>query len=100
VYPRSSVSTPAVSGYDSALGRRDGVLQTFEDLGETWRSATAEIQGIEELGEGRVLAVEDWRTRGRDGIGFTTRITDVYTVERGLIVRVDGFLDKAEALEP
>ena len=75
------------------------MLRTFEDLGETWQSVTVEIQGIEELADGRVLTVEDWHTRGRDGIGFTTRITDVYTIERSLIVRVDGFLDKAKAVE-
>lgn len=99
VYPAVVGLDPAGAGTTRRWVGRHGVLRTFQDLGETWHSVTVEIQGIEELADGRVLAVEDWHTRGRDGIGFTTRITDVYTVERGLIVRVDGFLDKAKALE-
>ena len=99
VYPAVVGLDPAGAGTTRRWFGRNGVLQTFEDLGETWQSVTVEIQGTEELGDGRVLAVEDWHTRGRDGIGFTTRITDVYTVKGTLIVRVDGFLDRAEALE-
>jgi hypothetical protein len=37
--------------------------------------------------------------RGRDGIEIDTELTDVYAFRDSLIVRVDGFRDKAKALE-
>jgi hypothetical protein len=52
-----------------------------------------------ELPDGRILAVENWRVRGRDGIEIDTELTDLYAFRAGLIVRVDGFRDRAEAFE-
>ena len=47
----------------------------------------------------RVLAVERWVFRGRDGIELELELPNLYTFRDGLIVRIDGFTDKAEALE-
>jgi ketosteroid isomerase-like protein len=51
-----------------------------------------------EVGDDRVLVVERWTGRAR-GIEFDMRFTDVYEFRDGRCVRVDGFRDKAEALE-
>ena len=46
-----------------------------------------------------MLAIERWHARGRQGIAFDFEITDVYEFRDGLIVRVKGFRDRADALE-
>ena len=37
--------------------------------------------------------------RGRDGIEIDTEVNDLYAFRDGLIVRIDGFRDSADALE-
>jgi ketosteroid isomerase-like protein len=73
---------PAVVGFDTA-GAGSGVKP----------------EEITETPDGRLLAVERWYARGRDGIGFDFEITDVYTFRDGLVARVDGYPEKADALE-
>jgi ketosteroid isomerase-like protein len=60
---------------------------------------TVELEEVIETQDGRVLAVERWRGRGRDGIEVDARCTDVYSFRDGLIFRGEGFRVKAEALE-
>ena len=45
VYPAVVGLDPAGAGTTRRWFGRNGVLQTFEDLGETWQSVTVEIQG-------------------------------------------------------
>jgi ketosteroid isomerase-like protein len=99
VYPAVVGVDPAGAGSTARWIGREGVRQTLEDLGATWQTVTVEFEEVAEATGGRVLAVEHWRTRGRDGIEIVTTITDVYAFRDGLIVRVDGFRDKTEALE-
>jgi ketosteroid isomerase-like protein len=99
VYPGVVGLDPPGGGSGSRLRGREQLRRFFQDLGDTWEAVTVEFEEMVEAPDGRVLAVEHWRTRGRDGIEIDTRIIDVYAVQDGLIVRVDGFLDKAEALE-
>jgi ketosteroid isomerase-like protein len=75
------------------------VRQFFEALFNTWEKVTVELEEILKGAGGRVLGVEQWHTRGRGGIDVGTKIFDVYTFRDGLVVRVDGFLDKAGALQ-
>ena len=37
--------------------------------------------------------------RARDGIETGFQLTDIYTFRDGLIIRIDGFRERAEALE-
>ena len=80
-------------------GREEARVFIVELLADTWEAVTVEFKEIIEAPDGRVLAVERWRTRGRAGIELDTELTDVYAFREGLIVRVDGFTDKAQALE-
>jgi ketosteroid isomerase-like protein len=84
LHPSVEVS-PAVVGFDPAEAGsterwvgREGVRRTFEDLGATWQTVTVEIEEVTEVAGGRVLALEQWRTRGRDGIELVAAISDVY----------------------
>jgi hypothetical protein len=45
----------------------------------------------------RVLVVEHWHARGRDGIEFDFELIDVYSFRDGLVVRIDGYRDRSEA---
>jgi hypothetical protein len=60
---------------------------------------TVEIKEMIEAPENRIRAVERWHCGGRDGIEFDTEVADLYAFRDSLIIRVDGFRDKAEALE-
>jgi len=99
VYPAVVGLDTAGPGTSSRLRGRDQVRQFLEELGATWESQWIEVEEIIEAPGDRVLAVERWNTEGRDGIRVDFTITDVYTIRGGMIVRVDGFRDKDEALE-
>jgi ketosteroid isomerase-like protein len=81
-------------------GREEARAYMEEQIADAWEVMTAEFKEQPvEVPDGRILAVERWRVRGRDGIEFDTEVTDVYAFRDGLIVRVDGFMEKAKALE-
>ena len=77
---------------------RDGVKRFFETIYDAFEEVRAEIEETIDAGE-QVFAVERWRVRGRDGIELDFEVIDVYTFRDGLMVRAEGFLDRAEALE-
>jgi ketosteroid isomerase-like protein len=103
VHPEAEIC-PGIAGLDTAgpgsgsrLCGRDELRQYLED--DTWETATVELEEVTETLDGRVVAVERWHMRGRDGIEIDANCTDVYSFREGLIVRGDGFRDKAKALE-
>jgi ketosteroid isomerase-like protein len=93
--------SPAISGPDwlDQYRGHDGAKEFWEAITEVWEMATVEFKEAIEAPENRIVAVERWRTVGRDGIEIDFQLTEVYAFRDGLIVRIDGFLDKAEALE-
>jgi ketosteroid isomerase-like protein len=78
---------------------RDAAREFFELISDVWETMAVEAKRIIELPEGRILAVENWHIRGRDGIEIDTELTDLYAFRDGLIIRVDGFRDRAKAFE-
>jgi ketosteroid isomerase-like protein len=105
LHPEAEVS-PAVVGLDPAgpgsggrLCGREGVRRYVEDYAETWETVAVELAQVAEAPHDRVLAVEDWRMRGRDDLEVVTRCIDVYEFRDGLIFRGVGYVDKAVALE-
>ncbi len=86
-------------GRPSNFRGREGATEFLEVTIEDWERVTVLLKETIEAPDNRILAVERWRMRGRDGIEIDTEVTDVYAFRDGLIVRVDGFRDKAEALE-
>jgi ketosteroid isomerase-like protein len=77
----------------------DGAREFFELITDTWETMTVESTEMVEMPGDQILSVELWRVRGRDGIEIETKLADLYAFRDGLIVRVDGFRDKVEALE-
>jgi ketosteroid isomerase-like protein len=80
--------------------RGRGELREFmETITDAWEEYVVEAENPLVAPDGRVLAVERWHARGRDGIEFHFELTDVYEFRDDLIVRIVGFRDKADALE-
>jgi ketosteroid isomerase-like protein len=61
-------------------------------------SLTVEMKEMIET-DNQIVAVERWRAVGREGAEADAELTDVYTFHDGLVMRVDGFRSKAEALK-
>ena len=75
------------------------VRHQFERLKESWESERVEVEELRNLGE-RVLARWRWVTVGkRSGLASEVETTTVSSLREGKIIRVDYFLDHAEALE-
>jgi len=66
---------------------------------DAWETATAEQLEAIETEDGRILSIDLWRLRGREGIEIVRELPTLYAFRDGLIVRIDGFTDKAEALK-
>ena len=95
------VLRPGIEGLDTSRRYHGhvGLRQFWKEIGEAWETQTVEpVEMVEAEGD-RVLAVERWHVRGRDGIELEFGVTDVYTFRDGLVVRIDGFVDKTKALE-
>jgi ketosteroid isomerase-like protein len=93
---------PGVVGPDITVGPycgREGVRQFWETINDAWVAQTLEPTEIIEAPGDRVLVVERWHVRGRDGLELDFEVIDVYAFRDGLIVRIDGFTDRGEALE-
>ena len=92
---------PAVVGIDvgTRYSGREELRGFWKQINEAWEAQSVELtETIEAPGE-RIVAVEQWHVRGRDGIELDFDLIDVYSFRDGLIVRIDGFRDRAEALE-
>ena len=95
---------PALGGVMD-IGRRyrgrDEARQLMETLTEGIEriETRVEPQEVIEVGGDRLVRVERWHPRGQQGIETEVVITQVYTFRDGLILRIDGFRDKGEALE-
>jgi ketosteroid isomerase-like protein len=77
---------------------RDGLINWFLSATDPWEMIRVEHKEVIDH-EDRVLAIELWTFRGRDGIELELELPNVYTFRDGLIVQIDGFTDKAKALE-
>jgi ketosteroid isomerase-like protein len=84
---------------ESMYAGRDGLREWFRNATEPWVTIEVEHTELIERPEDRVLAVERWRFRGRDGIELEVELPNLYTFRDGLIVRIDGFTDRAAAHE-
>jgi ketosteroid isomerase-like protein len=76
---------------------RDDCRRFFETISEGTH-VVVELKDVVEAGD-RLLAFESWRPRGRQGIETEVELSGLYTFRGGLILRVDGFQDRARALE-
>jgi ketosteroid isomerase-like protein len=92
---------PAITELDvqTSYHGREEVKQFFETISEAWESYTVEREETIEVPGERLLIVERWRARGRDGIQFDFQLTDLYTFRNGVVIRIDGFANRSAALE-
>ena len=74
-------------------------MSSFEGATEAWESVDIEPKEIIEATGNRILSIDRWIFRGRDGIEIDRELPTIYTFRNGLIVRIDGFTDKAKALK-
>jgi ketosteroid isomerase-like protein len=85
--------------HDSKLLGHDGWKEFIRVAIEAWETVTAEPLERIETADGRILSIDLWRLRGRGGIQIERELPTLYTFRDGLIVRIDGFTEKTEALE-
>ena len=78
---------------------REGVNKWTRNVLDAWVAVRAEPEERIEVGSDRILAIDRWHFQGRDGIHVEEELPTIFTFRNGLIVRVDGFTEKAEALE-
>ena len=78
---------------------REGVNEWIRNLNDAWVVVTAEPEERIEVGSDRILTIDRWHFQGRDGIEIEEELPTLLTFRNGLIVRVDGFSDRADALE-
>ena len=64
-----------------------------------WDAVTAEPKRTIETEDDRILSIDNWRFRGRDGIEISRELPNLFTFVDGLITRVDGFTTREEAFE-
>jgi ketosteroid isomerase-like protein len=77
---------------------RDDARQLLETISEGVEN-NVEIEDVVEPGKDEVLLAEHWHGRGRQGIETPIKISTIYTFRDGLVVRLEGFRDRAKALE-
>jgi ketosteroid isomerase-like protein len=78
---------------------REGWTEFIAGATEAWESVTIEPEERIDAPGNRILAIDRWVFRGRDGIEIERELPTVFTFRAGLIVRIEGFTDRAEALE-
>ena len=96
VYPGLMAPDQASSSY---IGRQ-AVRRFFETIVVgPWAAVTAEPQKIIEIDDSRFLSIDRWCFRGRDGIEVKMELPNLFTFRDGLILRIDGFSERAKAFE-
>jgi len=84
---------------DTRYVGHDGWKEFMVDAVGIWEAVEIEPSERFEVTENRILATEARILRGRDGIEIERELPTLFTFRDGLIVRVDGFTDRAEALK-
>jgi ketosteroid isomerase-like protein len=87
-------------GRDTAVHRgRHGAREFLQDLDENFAELRIEISEIRDLGE-RIVAIGHARGRGKQsGAEVDSSIGYVVEFKNGKVIRMDDYLDAAEALE-
>jgi ketosteroid isomerase-like protein len=76
---------------------RDAIMEQFADLREVWRGSS--FDRVDALDAGDRVVVQVAFHGDTRGLPLTTDMAWVYTLREGLIIRLEIFRSKAEALE-
>jgi ketosteroid isomerase-like protein len=98
VAPDSQLDWTRGLGPQRGTYRLDQMRAFFEDFSETFESIRVEAEEFIDAGE-HVVVPQTGYIRGRDGIEATARITLLWTIRDGAVVRICLYQDKHEALE-
>src|SRR5262245_33629379 len=100
VDPGFELHTPVIGGAEGSVCRgHDGVRRWYGDTLETCSEVRGEIEELRDLGD-RVLLLGRLKALGREsGVSLDSPAGFVYTFRNGLLVKTEGFLSHAEALE-
>ena len=71
----------------------------IRNVSDAWVAVTVEPKERIQIASDRILAIDRWMFRGRDGIEVEEELPTAYTFRAGLVVRVEGFTDRTEAFE-
>ena len=95
------VLEPALHELDvlSSYRGHEEVRQFFETITDAWETYEVTLKDLIDASGDRVVAIERWEARGRQGIEFAFELIDVYAFRDGLVVRIEGFRDMARALD-
>ena len=98
--PESELHSAIVGGAEGNVYRgHEGFRRWFADSFESFEELTNEWSEFRDLGD-RVLAFAHVEARGRgSGMKLDSPMGWVFTVRRGKVVKAEGFLSRAEALE-
>ena len=96
----SELHSAIVGGAEGNVYRgHDGFRNWLADFSETFEDVRNEWGEFRDLGD-RVLVFGHVKARGRgSGVQLDSPMGWVYTVRRGKLVRAEGFLNRAEALQ-
>ena len=99
LHPESEWVTSGVfPGLDPVYRGHDGYRKFWDDFRGTFESLHIEVEDLRDCGE-RVVALLTFDARGRDGLQVRRQAANVFSFRDGLLVRVEGYGDWAEALE-
>ena len=76
----------------------DGVRRFAALFVGPWEELSLNVERLFDLGE-RVLTLSRFEAKGRDGIEVNLEMAHVWTLRGGLVVRMDAYADRGEALE-
>jgi ketosteroid isomerase-like protein len=87
-------------GVDAVYRGKEGFRQFWSTFREPWESIRAELERVEDLGHGQVLALITFYGKGKgSGVDVTTEYANVATIRDGLWVYAVGYSDWQSALE-
>jgi ketosteroid isomerase-like protein len=98
--PEGELHSAIVGGAEGNIYRRhDGFRRWFADSFESFEELTTELTEFRDLGD-RVIAFGHIHARGREsGLELDSPTGWVFTVRCGKVVKAEGFLSRAGALE-
>jgi ketosteroid isomerase-like protein len=98
--PDAELHSAIIGGAEGRVYRgHEGFRQWYADLMESFRELVTELTEFQASGD-RVIAFGRIRAHGREsGVDLDAETGWVFTVRRGVIVRAEGFLSRADALE-
>ena len=98
--PDVELHSAIVGGAEGNVYRgHEGFRNWYADSFESFEELTNEWSEFRDLGD-RVLAIGRVKARGREsGVELDSPIAFVFTLRRGKLMKAEGFLSRAEALE-